>query len=482
MKTNNFIIAVITAILLALSTNGKAQNRIVGGSYVDITERPFQVHLSYNHGNEALQASGVILNSRWIVTAAHVVDGLGPSDIFITCGATDWTSFGVYPNIKHIYPYPNYQGINNGIRNDIALIELEEPLVFTTRIQPIKISSSTSYPSGTIGTVSGWGYTNPGDSVSSSATLNKIDVAIESASNNFLKTSQSWYGSAEGDSGGPLTVGSGDNILLAGIVSHEVGSTSAANDKYYTNIGCYYNWILNTIYPLEQNHIYGGNLIGSTNTNFDIAYDSPDVRLEIGPGINMVSQSGNNVCFNTMSNGSSYLRLKDRFYTIKEKTVWCGIPVIFGIVFDGRLLRVLTNRDAGIYYTEWRIGGSQYSAYDDFIYPSYLPSGTQLVTVRARNGNGYSDYYSEYIDFNNNGSFYMTTNANSRLITVTPAEESVSDEPIEYVVSDIIKGNPVLSGSLPPAGGTIDCSQLKKGTYAIRLMNNKNQLSKKISL
>lgn len=31
MKTNNFIIAVITAFLLALSTNGNAQNRIIGG-------------------------------------------------------------------------------------------------------------------------------------------------------------------------------------------------------------------------------------------------------------------------------------------------------------------------------------------------------------------------------------------------------------------------------------------------------------------
>lgn len=478
MKTNNFIIAVITVFLLALSTNGNAQNRIVGGNATTIAERPYQVKIDVLGSGGG---SGVILNSKWIVTAGHVVNNASNSSVLITCGVSRTNTMNaVYTYPKSIIMHPNFRDNGEYCDYDIALIELESPLSFNDSIQPIRMSSSSYYPVGTNATVSGWGSVVP-NNYNTTDVLRSVDVTIVGTNNTHIWTNKGFTGPNHGDSGGPLTIGSGNSTSLIGIVSYGYDITYSTNYKYYSNIGYYYNWILNTIYPLTQNHIYGVNLIGRSNTNFDIAYDSPDVSLEIGPGINMVSQSGNNVVFNSMSNGSSYIRLKDHFYTIQNKTVWCGIPVIFGIVYDGRLLRVLANEAAEIDYTEWSIGGSYFSTYDDFIYPSYLPSGTQLVTVRARNGNGYSNYYSEYIDFNNGSSFYMTINANSRLITVMPSEDSVSDGPIEYVVSDIIKGNPVLSGSLPSAGGTIDCSHLKKGTYAIKVMNNQSQLSKKIS-
>lgn len=60
-------------ILLVMSMVAYAQQRIIGGSAVNVTERPYQAAVFVNG---IFNGGGVIISNRWILTAAHVVAGL----------------------------------------------------------------------------------------------------------------------------------------------------------------------------------------------------------------------------------------------------------------------------------------------------------------------------------------------------------------------------------------------------------------------
>lgn len=66
MKTRNIYLL----ILLVMSMVVHAQQRIIGGSAVNITERPYQAAVFVNG---TFNGGGVIISNRWILTAAHVV-------------------------------------------------------------------------------------------------------------------------------------------------------------------------------------------------------------------------------------------------------------------------------------------------------------------------------------------------------------------------------------------------------------------------
>lgn len=68
MKKKVFCI-LLSLICFSLS----AQQRIIGGYTVDISDRPFQAFVACNNGNRYNVGGGVIISPQWILTAAHVV-------------------------------------------------------------------------------------------------------------------------------------------------------------------------------------------------------------------------------------------------------------------------------------------------------------------------------------------------------------------------------------------------------------------------
>lgn len=60
-----------------------AQQRIIGGSAVDISQRPYQAAI-FTDGE--FNGGGVILNNQWILTAAHVINGYSASSISVCTG------------------------------------------------------------------------------------------------------------------------------------------------------------------------------------------------------------------------------------------------------------------------------------------------------------------------------------------------------------------------------------------------------------
>jgi len=69
--------------------------------------------------------SGVIISSRWILTAAHVVEDMDPNDSFIVIGP-DWEYGDVY-EVESFYIHPSWNGVNElDLGFDIALVALSD--------------------------------------------------------------------------------------------------------------------------------------------------------------------------------------------------------------------------------------------------------------------------------------------------------------------------------------------------------------------
>ena len=178
---------IISFLLLFISCNAlQAQLKIIGGSAVDITQRPYQAAIFVNG---QFNGGGVILNNQWILTAAHVVYGHSASSISVSTGYTNLNNDPNHSSVSQVIMYPNYN-ISNSAINDIALIKLSSSLAFSSKRKPITVSNSTSYANGTTATVSGWGRRAVGGSASLSQ-LYKTNVTIIACNSNQLTAAKS---------------------------------------------------------------------------------------------------------------------------------------------------------------------------------------------------------------------------------------------------------------------------------------------------
>lgn len=447
-----------------------AQQKIIGGSAVDISQRPFQAAV-FIDGN--FSGGGVIINNQWILTVAHVTkraDGsLAPvSSIKVSTGYTNLNNDTQKSSVSQVIRHSSV---------DIALLKLSSPLTFSSTRMPIYISMLTTYSSGTTATVSGWGRRAVGEG-SSLTQLYKTDVTIESCASDFLTIKKSSTSAYKGDSGGPLTISTSDGNLLVGIVKGGDKDIPSSYPTYYINVGTYRNWI--TSYT-ELYFFSGPDLINSGATvSFTIS--APGGTLELSPNLSIVSQSGKNYTIKANGNGRAYINLKAGNNYVVRKPLWVGAPIVSGITYNGSTLTAETfGGDAHISRTEWTIGGNVFTAYDKFISSPYS-SGTYTVSVKATNSCGTSSAYTTQISFSDRGTFSLTVEPGSRIVTVTPipqendevvsalaSPKSATNATLRYVLADLTTGSLKATGYLPESGGTLDFSDAPAGMYVFKL-------------
>ncbi|XP_076298253.1 trypsin-2-like [Lasioglossum baleicum] len=218
-------------------------NRIVGGAPVDIQKHPYQ--LSLQTSGHICGAS--IISSKWAVTAAHCV-GSAPSRYSLKAGNNDKDK-GVRHTVKNIIRHPQYNA--NTVDYDIALIEVNEPFVFSGSVKAVQLASAEP-STGKVVDITGWGAVREGGSTSS--VLQKVSVPVVSRKEcqdlygrmNTISTrmicagyTQGGKDSCQGDSGGPLTSGG----TLYGIVSWGYGCAKPKYPGVYTNVASLRSWI-----------------------------------------------------------------------------------------------------------------------------------------------------------------------------------------------------------------------------------------------
>ncbi|XP_069505706.1 transmembrane protease serine 9 [Ambystoma mexicanum] len=235
-------------------------SRIVGGSDAGKGEFPWQISLREN--NEHF-CGAMIINEKWLVSAAHCFNDFHNPAVWMafagttTLSGTDRST--VKATIKQIIKHPSYNP--DTADYDVAVLELDTPLVFNKYIQPICLPSPAHvFPTGKPCIITGWGYLKEDNLVKpeilQKATVSLLDQEVCSGLYRHAITPQMMCAgylhgkvdSCQGDSGGPLVCEEpSGKFFLAGIVSWGVGCAEARRPGVYTRVTKVRNWILDTI-------------------------------------------------------------------------------------------------------------------------------------------------------------------------------------------------------------------------------------------
>lgn len=249
----------------ALHKNGiQSDTRIVGGEDTTIEENPWQVALLNAEDPYLVRAQfcgGVIIHPRWVLTAAHCVDGgTIAADIHVLSGTDNLTTGrGVRGTVKDIFVHEGWKQARNF---DIALIEMENPL----RGKPISAPTDSSLlVAGAKIWVSGWGVTEKSGGKATrqlqGISLDFIPQGTEQGECNYDlayggrvtgnmfcagvagRAGGGGRDSCQGDSGGPATIGLVENAKLVGLVSWGEGCAKPFKYGVYTRVPSFADWV-----------------------------------------------------------------------------------------------------------------------------------------------------------------------------------------------------------------------------------------------
>lgn len=201
-------------------------DRIVGGQTAYEGQAPYQASLR-NASINFHFCGGSIVNTRWIVSAAHCTDNIAAGAIRAVLGAHNRQTGGSPYAIQTIVNHPNWNRLL--LTNDISVLRTTTSIIWTDRIRPISIGTSARIGGGVSARASGWGLTShPGSASTLLQVLNVLTLTNEDcrARHNVINSRRvhdnvictfgaSGNGMCMGDSGGPLVA----NGQLIGAVS-----------------------------------------------------------------------------------------------------------------------------------------------------------------------------------------------------------------------------------------------------------------------
>ncbi|CAL1279555.1 unnamed protein product [Larinioides sclopetarius] len=247
----------------------KPQSRIIGGNDAMYGEFPWQAHIKLNKQ----QCGGVLLNHRYVLTAAHCIYQVPLSDVSIQLGVFDIQdhsrqesapqTFSVIE--KKIHPDFQYQSAHPD-RYDVALLKLDRAARFHDTVIPICLPRKDWDFQGWRGVITGWGKTDAGlGNRFGTRLLQKVDVPIISNSQ-----CEDWHqekgiditiskemmcagyeegkkDACVGDSGGPLIVMVHGRWVVAGLVSAGFGCAQAKQPGIYHRVPTTVDWIRESI-------------------------------------------------------------------------------------------------------------------------------------------------------------------------------------------------------------------------------------------
>lgn len=241
-------------------------SRIVGGRtaqpgefphQVSLQKRPLLIFSSWSHF-----CGASIISNRWVLTAAHCVQGSSARMLRGGVGLTNHKkmSSNNVISFERAIVHENYNSFN--VEYDIALLKTTQDIFNSTKA----FSNAACLPlstapiaNGSEVIISGWGTTTEGGDVSDELLAANIailnDTDCKSAYGDDFKPPgmicagrlEGGTDTCQGDSGGPLVQKTSNGYILHGITSWGKGCARANNPGVYTRVQHYAQWIKDTI-------------------------------------------------------------------------------------------------------------------------------------------------------------------------------------------------------------------------------------------
>lgn len=236
--------------------------RLIGGQEAIPHSWPWQVFVKIEGKAGGYDCGGSIIGNKWILTAAHCVP-------YRPVPAMSYVYAGIHHihtgpkqklKVKRVIVHPQY-GFPILDNNDIALVELEKPLEYSSKIQPLCLPDpSICLPHGLKCAATGWGVTDKFGTQIPDA-LNEVAVRliekeqcenIHSDYQGQLSDQMLCAGYKEGgrdaclgDSGGPLAcqVEEDGPYVLYGITSWGIGCGDPLHPGVYTRVTALMDWV-----------------------------------------------------------------------------------------------------------------------------------------------------------------------------------------------------------------------------------------------
>ncbi|XP_076394333.1 transmembrane protease serine 9 [Megachile rotundata] len=237
------VLCVSLLLCLVASAFGDLDSRIVGGREAPSGKFPYQVSLRQNGRHFC---GGSIISSRYILTAAHCVQGLSNlKAITVVAGSTQLNSGGVSYGVEKAVYHNGFS--QRTLVNDVAVIRVDRNIAFNNLIKPISLASGSNSYDGASCVLSGWGTLKAGGNVPNNLqyiNLNVLSVAQckqthSNVGNSHICTFTKYgEGACNGDSGGPLVV----NNVQVGVVSFGI-PCGVGKPDVYTRVSSFIPWI-----------------------------------------------------------------------------------------------------------------------------------------------------------------------------------------------------------------------------------------------
>jgi secreted trypsin-like serine protease len=272
-----FVERSLQALVPEYDGGGRSRTRVVHGIQSNAGEWPTAVSLDIlkEGARSGSLCAGTVIDSRWILTAAHCVfsrrtGGVNGLRAVTAFAKSNVPHSGEARRVKSVVVHPQFRpvprpGKGAGLINDIALLELETSTSAPRQKLAALSGQSAFLAPGTMMTVIGWGLTKPRrpdedqDPKHLSKVLLKADVPVpqRSACETFLAFTgapgdsvfcagdgKGGADSCNGDSGGPIfATGPAGEPVQTGVVSWGDGCALPGSYGAYATIPHFQQWI-----------------------------------------------------------------------------------------------------------------------------------------------------------------------------------------------------------------------------------------------
>ncbi|XP_028141780.1 serine protease filzig [Diabrotica virgifera virgifera] len=239
--------------------------KIVGGKGAQFGEFPWQVLVRESTWLGLFtknKCGGVLISHKYVMTAAHCQPGFLASLVAVF-GEFDISGDlekkrPISRNVKRVIVHRQYDA--QTFENDLALLELEQPVQFDQHILPICLPRDNEDFVGRMATVTGWGRLKYGGGVPSVLQEVQVPIMENPVCQEMFRTAghskvildsflcagyaNGQKDSCEGDSGGPLVLQRPDGrYQLAGTVSHGIKCAAPYLPGVYMRTQFFKPWI-----------------------------------------------------------------------------------------------------------------------------------------------------------------------------------------------------------------------------------------------